>query len=82
LKALAARQPIVREVRGAGLMWGLDIQRDAAAVVPAALERGLVVNRTAATVVRLLPPLIITEAEADEALDRLETALAAVGAGT
>ena len=39
-------------------------------------------NRTAETVVRLLPPLIITEAEADEALGRLETALAAVRAGT
>ena len=80
LKAMAARQPIVKEVRGAGLMWGLELVQDAAAVVPAALERGVVVNRTAETVVRLLPPLIITEAEADEALGRLETALAAVGA--
>jgi len=79
LRAIAARQPIVKEVRGAGLMWGLVLVQDAAAVVPAALERGVVVNRTAETVVRLLPPLIITEAEADEALGRLETALAAVG---
>ena len=79
LRAIAARQPIVKEVRGAGLMWGLELVQDAAAVVPAALERGVVVNRTATTVVRLLPPLIITEAEADEALGRLETALAAVG---
>jgi acetylornithine/N-succinyldiaminopimelate aminotransferase len=82
LRALASRQPIVKEVRGAGLMWGVELTRDAAAVVPAALEQRVVVNRTAETVVRLLPPLIITEAEADEALGRLETALAAVGAGT
>ena len=39
--------------------------------------RGVIVNRTAETVVRLLPPLIITEAEASEALDRLDAALEA-----
>ena len=38
-------------------------------------------DRTAETVVRLLPPLVITEAEADEALGRLDAALGAVGAG-
>jgi acetylornithine/succinyldiaminopimelate/putrescine aminotransferase len=81
LKAIAAKHPIVKEVRGRGLMWGLDLTRDAGPVVPAALECGVVVNRTAETVVRLLPPLIITEAEADEALDRLDAALGAVGAG-
>jgi len=48
--------------------------------VPAALEHGVVVNRTAERVVRLLPPLVITEADADEALNRLDAALGAVGA--
>jgi len=80
LRSIAAAQPIVKEVRGAGLMWGLELTRDAAPVVPAALERGLVVNRTAGTVVRLLPPLVITQAEAEKALDRLEASLAAVAA--
>ena len=80
LRAIAATYPFVKEVRGAGLMWGLDLDRDAGAVVPAALERGVIVNRTAQTVIRLLPPLVITEAEADEALGRLDAALAAVGA--
>ena len=70
----------MKEVRGAGLMWGLELTRDAAPVVPAALERGVIVNRTAETVVRLLPPLVITETEADEALSRLDAALGAVGA--
>jgi acetylornithine/N-succinyldiaminopimelate aminotransferase len=82
LRAIAAKHPFVKEVRGAGLMWGLDLNRDAGAVVPAALERGVIVNRTAQTVVRLLPPLVITEAEADEALGRLDAALAAVGAAS
>ena len=81
LKAMAAKHSIVKDVRGGGLMWGIELSRDAAPVVPAALERGVVVNRTAETVVRLLPPLIITETEADEALGRLDAALGAVGAG-
>jgi acetylornithine/N-succinyldiaminopimelate aminotransferase len=81
LKAIAAKHPVVKEVRGAGLMWGMELSRDAAPVVPAALAQGVIVNRTAETVVRLLPPLVITEAEADEALGRLDAALGAVGAG-
>jgi len=79
LKAMAAAHPIVKEVRGAGLIWGLELTRDAAPVVQAALARRVIVNRTAETVVRLLPPLIITVAEADEGLDRLDGALGAVG---
>jgi len=81
LRALKAKHTIVKEVRGAGLMWGLELTRDAAAVVPAGLAKGVIVNRTAETVVRLLPPLVITETEADEALGRLDAALGAVGAG-
>ena len=79
LTTMAAKRRIVNEVRGAGLMWGLDLACDAAPVVEAALTNRVIVNRTAETVVRLLPALVITEAEADEALDRLDLALAAVG---
>ena len=79
LKAMAATHAIVKQVRGAGLMWGLELTCDAAPVVQAALARRVIVNRTADTVVRLLPPLIITGAEADEGLDRLDAALGAVG---
>lgn len=81
VRAVAAKHPFVKDVRGLGLMWGLELARDAAAVVPAGLANGVVVNRTAETVVRLLPPLVITEAETDEALRRLDAALAAFGAG-
>jgi acetylornithine aminotransferase/acetylornithine/N-succinyldiaminopimelate aminotransferase len=78
LKAMRARHAIIKEVRGCGLIWGLELTRDASAVVPAGLERGVIVNRTAETVVRLLPPLVITEADAGEALGRLDAALGAV----
>ena len=78
---MAAAHPIVKQVRGAGLIWGLELTRDAAPVVPAALARGVIVNRTAETVVRLLPPLIIGADEVDEALTRLDAALRAVENG-
>jgi acetylornithine/N-succinyldiaminopimelate aminotransferase len=80
LKGIAAAHPIVKDVRGGGLIWGIELNRDAAAVVPAALSQGVVVNRTAGTVVRLLPPLIITVDELDEGLARLDAALGLVEA--
>ena len=80
LRSMAARHPLIKEVRGAGLIWGLELTRDAAPVIQAGLARGVIVNRTAETVVRLLPPLVITETEIDEALGRLDAAFGAVGA--
>jgi acetylornithine/N-succinyldiaminopimelate aminotransferase len=78
LRALASRHPAVKEVRGAGAIWGIDIDRPAADVVQAALERGLLINRTSDTVIRLLPPYIITAEEFDAGLAILEDALASV----
>jgi acetylornithine/succinyldiaminopimelate/putrescine aminotransferase len=78
LRAIASRQPAVRDVRGAGLMWGIDIDRPAAAIVDAARERRLLINRTSDTVIRLLPPYVITERDIDEALPLLEAAMGAV----
>jgi predicted acetylornithine/succinylornithine family transaminase len=78
LQALAARTPVIKEVRGAGLFVGIELATDAAPVIEAARERGLLVNRTAGTVVRLLPAYIATERDVDEAVDILTTAMAAV----
>ena len=74
LRALAAKHKAVREVRGAGLIWGIDLDRPAAPVIEAALDRGLLVNRTSETVVRLLPPYIVTAAEIDEGVALLDEA--------
>jgi predicted acetylornithine/succinylornithine family transaminase len=81
LRAMAARIPAIRDVRGAGLMWGLELDRPAAAVVDAARNGKLLINRTSDTVVRLLPPYVITEKEIDEALPLLEAAIAAAVEG-
>jgi predicted acetylornithine/succinylornithine family transaminase len=75
LRDIASRQPAIVAVRGAGVMWGIELDRPAAAVVDAARERKLLVNRTAETVIRLLPPYVVTEQEIDEALPLLEAAI-------
>lgn len=72
LRTLALRHPVIVEVRGAGLMRGLQLSVDAAAVVDHARERGLLVNRTDEKVVRMLPPLTVAPAEIDRAVDLLD----------
>jgi len=75
LRALAGRHPSVRDVRGEGLIWGIELDRPAAPVVEAALQKGLLINRTADSVVRLLPPFVISAAEIDEGVALLDAAL-------
>ncbi|MDO5087185.1 MAG: acetylornithine transaminase [Comamonadaceae bacterium] len=64
-KALAG-QSGVKEVRGQGLMIGIELAKPCGALTQRALEAGLLISVTADSVVRLVPPLILTEAEADE----------------
>lgn len=75
LEVLKARHPRILDVRGAGLMRGVEIDGDAAAVVDAALERGLLINRTAGNVIRLLPPFIVTDQQIDFAISILDDVL-------
>ena len=59
------------EVRGMGLMIGVELPRPCGDLVKAALDAGLVINVTAENVIRLLPALVMSEAEAREAVERL-----------
>jgi predicted acetylornithine/succinylornithine family transaminase len=81
LNHLQSRHPMIQDVRGEGLMWGLDLDRPAAPIVDAAIQQGLLVNRTADTVVRLLPPYIITNEELDEGIGLLDAAFVAAFGG-
>jgi predicted acetylornithine/succinylornithine family transaminase len=82
LRELSSRHATVRDVRGRGVMWGLELDRPASDVVDAARSLGLLVNGTSKTVVRLLPPLTVTEDEVNEAVTRLDAALSAAAGGT
>lgn len=77
LKAALAGVAGVKDVRGQGLMLGVELDRPCGDVVKRSLAAGLVTNVTNDTVVRLLPPLIINESEAKEIVARLSTVIKA-----
>ncbi len=68
--------PGVREVRGAGLLLGAELDRPASEVVAQCAGRGLLVGTAGESVLRLTPPLVVTAAEVDQALGTLEEVLA------
>ena len=61
----------VKEVRGQGLMIGVELDKPCGALVGRAAEAGLLISVTAESVIRIVPPLILTTAEADEIVARL-----------
>ncbi|HSO43905.1 MAG TPA: aspartate aminotransferase family protein [Rhodoferax sp.] len=69
-QALAAElaSGAVREIRGQGLMIGVDLAKPCGALVQQCADNGLLISVTADTVIRLVPPLIMSEAEADEVI--------------
>jgi acetylornithine aminotransferase len=75
LRAGLARELVgvsgVKDIRGMGLMCGVELDRPCGELVKQALAAGLLINVTQDTVVRLLPPLILTPAEADQIVARL-----------
>ncbi len=78
LEALRARHPAVREVRGRGLIWGLELAVEAAPLINAGYERGLIVASAGERVLRLVPPLVIGEEQIDEAVAILDQLLAQI----
>jgi acetylornithine aminotransferase len=61
----------VAEIRGMGLMIGIELDRPCGELVKAALDAGLVINVTADNVVRILPALVMSEVEGREVVERL-----------
>ena len=80
LEELQARHQAVREVRGLGLMIGVELDRDARPFLLNALERGVIISCPKETVWRFLPPLVITEADVDRAVGVLDELLVEDGA--
>jgi predicted acetylornithine/succinylornithine family transaminase len=75
LDCLKRRHSVIRQVRSKGMMFGIELTCPGHDIVRAALDRGLLINCTHDTVLRLLPPYILTSAEAAELVDILEEAL-------
>jgi acetylornithine/succinyldiaminopimelate/putrescine aminotransferase len=72
LRRLAGRYAFISEVRGYGLMIGVQLTIPGKDIVTKAMEEGLLLNCTHDTVLRFLPPYIVTEKEVDEAVGILD----------
>ncbi len=74
-KLKAAYPTVVREVRGVGLIIGIEPVGDGRALAASMLAKGLVTSPSVSNVIRLLPPLIITETQVNDALAIIEASL-------
>jgi len=77
LQGLQTAYPVIKAVRGKGLILGMEVAVPARGIVAACMERGLLVLTAGDNVVRFVPPLILTEADVDQAVTVLEAALKA-----
>jgi acetylornithine/N-succinyldiaminopimelate aminotransferase len=78
LRALLARLaylPRVKEVRGLGMMWGIELNEAAAAHVAKCFDAGLLVTSAGDNVIRLLPPLVVSEREIAAAVQTITEVL-------
>ena len=71
LLELKAKYAFIQEVRGKGLMLGLDLAIDGVAVVKACMDRGFLINCTQEHILRFIPPLIIQEGQIDSPIECL-----------
>jgi len=68
---------LIKEVRGLGLMIGVDLRKRSTPYLKALMERGVMALPAGSTVLRLLPPLVITEEQLDAVCEAVEEVLAA-----
>jgi len=76
LRQLQARHAFIKEVRGLGLIIGVELDRDGVALIDACREKGALINCTQGNVLRFLPPLIVSRDEIDKFLNILDEVLA------
>jgi len=79
LSGLLEKHDCVTEIRGRGLMWGIETTLQAADILPAGYEAGILLGSSGDHVVRLLPPYIVEEADIDRAVSMLDGIISAAG---
>ena len=75
-KLRAISSPLIREVRGLGLIVGIEIKQKVTPYIAALTERGVLTLPAGINVIRLLPPLVITPAQLDRVVEQLSIVLA------
>lgn len=80
LETLKAESIYIKEIRGRGLMIGMELTFNGDVIVKTMLDKGFVINCTQGNVLRFLPPFVITTAQIDDMLTNLTAVLAAEGA--
>ncbi|WP_162417572.1 acetylornithine transaminase [Cyclobacterium roseum] len=78
IRSWAKEHPMIREVRGLGLMIGVQLDRPAAPLVKALMDEGVIANATAESVLRLVPPLNIPEEDLVKVLDKLKAIISSI----
>lgn len=78
LRSLAEEFDFVREVRGAGVMLGIELDIEGDAIVSQCMQHGLLINCTQKNTLRLLPAMNLSQSEADEGLEILRQAMATI----
>ena len=73
LKELKTKYPIIRDIRGMGLIVGVELDIKADEVVQRCMQNGILINSPKENVIRFLPPLIITQREIDQLLNTLNS---------
>jgi acetylornithine/N-succinyldiaminopimelate aminotransferase len=82
LRSLQSKYAFIREVRGKGLLIGLDLTCDGMSVVKACMERGFLINCTQEHILRFIPPLIIKEEDIDSLVSCLDSVFEGLSTGS
>ena len=75
LERLKGKYPIIKEIRGMGLMIGVELRKEGKPIVEECIRRRLLINCTQARVLRIMPPLIVTKRQIDQAMRILDGVL-------
>jgi len=78
IRSWSKDHPMIKEVRGLGLMIGIQLDRPVAPIVKALLDEGIIVNGTAESVIRLVPPLNIPDEDVELALNKLKSIIESI----